>query len=128
MKMNEPAPPSLGSLENVLPAELRNTSAAPRRIVTVRMEQTLLARLTAAAQREHRSVSQEIEHRCAVFEQSSATLHAIIQRLPEGSYEVGQVSVKNDRVIFYLRRVAAAEPDARRPRRRAPAVAAGDQP
>ena len=124
--MNEPKPPALGSLENVLPAELR-TASAPRRTVTVRMDPTLLARLSVAAQREHRSVSQEIEHRCAIFEHSSATQHAIVRRLPEGSYEVGQVSVEDDRVVFYLRRIDA-EPRPGRPRRRRAPATAGDQP
>jgi hypothetical protein len=115
--MHAASPRPLGHLETVLPAALKG---APRRNVTIRMDEGLLTRLVETAEREHRSLSQEIEHRCA----GSFAYREIIQTLPQGRYEMVSVSYEGAVVTIQVRRIDAT-PDHQL---ETPSPAIGDRP
>jgi hypothetical protein len=126
MRAAKPTP--LGHLEGVLPAATKGTR---RRNVTIRMEEDLLNRLIDAAEAEHRSLSQEIEHRCA----GSFDYSAITRILPLGHYEILSVSSEGASLVsgtgpitmtarIYVRPIEAAPHQLET----AAAPRAGDQP
>jgi hypothetical protein len=90
-----------------MPGHATPSHNAPRRSVTVRLPPELWEQLSDAAQHEHRSVSQEIEHRCAVFGGSMSIDTVVRGTLGSGRYEMISVSSEGAVVTIQVRRIDA---------------------